>query len=388
MYRIASVIIIIIQTFANSFAQEYNTQLILDSSYTNYLNYRHEAQIAFLNNAIAKGYSFPELYNRLGIAYFNLGNYSLAENSYFQSLKLNSKDTTCIQLLRLSSIYSGNEDLYYYLKDQEPVLDSEKIKTGLVGFYGEYGEKISSNNSLVGNLSYYQLGLNHRIGKRFNLFQSFSNLSQNVNWGNINQYWYYVNSSIQMNRTAAIGFAATYIYADVTLNANKSSPVSSIDYTAEINLKYNYRKWGMKPQLGYLQVNEDKRWNIGSSIMYKFFGNDKLMSDLHVSYFTSANQSPTFLWNPGLLIRLRKNIWLKSDYLYANATNFSLGNQYFIFNSNDITKDRWSFLTEIKLNELLELYLIYQQENKIENESKTSYSFNTFVAGLKIKIFE
>lgn len=367
--------------------QDWTTNKVLDSSYSNYLNYRHQAQIAYLTKALQAGFTFPIIYNRLGIAYLNLGNYADASEQFKHSLDCNKEDTIASYYLELCARLSGNDDLVYYLNRAESNPDEPIHPQGLQSVYGEFGQKVSSTSSQIGDIFYYHIGLQHRIGTRWNLYQAFSNLSQTLSWGSVVQYSYYMNSAVQLNTKHAWVFSGSYIYADITLpSKNATAPISSNDYLIESGWKYTKSKWMLYPHLGWFSVNSDVKWKAGITTAWQVFGNDRYVPELHMAAYSSAQGNPHIIANPAILIKLGSRVWLKTDYLYAKATNFALNNVYVIYNSNDLTQYRLGALLAVKLYSMLDWYLVYQFEEKTRQENQSVYNFNTFVTGIKINL--
>ena len=87
-----------------------NSAIVEQKSYQLYLDKNWNELIKFGNRAINSGFDYYYLQIRIGIAYFEKKNYSLAENHFKKVLQFNSDDELAQEYLYYCFIYNGRNE--------------------------------------------------------------------------------------------------------------------------------------------------------------------------------------------------------------------------------------------------------------------------------------
>jgi hypothetical protein len=134
--------------------------------------------------------------------------------------------------------------------------------------------------------------------------------------------------------------------------------------------------------------NIDSNGQINHSLGVTWYplGNTRISASC-IGYLYSSNWYNSFqsAVNPSVSVMPFKRLCLSAAYLYCNGTNLVEGNGYIVNNRPDPTFARWSYLASISLGKHVDVYALYQIEDKREYTKEFIYHYNLFVAGLKIK---
>jgi hypothetical protein len=190
--------------FQRSFAQkkELNYE---DVEYTTSKLYNEQkwAELkVYGEDAIRHKFNFYYLNLRTGIACYYLKEFYDAIKHLKNSLKNNYQSIIAKEYLYSSYSNLGMEEeaMSYYQKLPADKMSSYGIKkTKLLDYiYTEGALKLSNETDSIGNTTYFNIGLKHRLSYRFSFYHSYSYLSQNLYWGNYKQHQYYISPKISL----------------------------------------------------------------------------------------------------------------------------------------------------------------------------------------------
>ncbi|MEK6615668.1 MAG: hypothetical protein AABZ32_06100, partial [Bacteroidota bacterium] len=125
------------------------------------------------------------------------------------------------------------------------------------------------------------------------------------------------------------------------------------------------------------------------SLSYFPFGNNKL-------FFTGAgyiqkesiSSDYKYAFSPSVSATPFSKLVLSASYFNNQAHHISEMNGYVVNNSGDLTTSRFTFMGNYLLSSHVNFYLLYQLENKTQNNPQnknttTTYSYHNFIGGLK-----
>ncbi len=477
-------------------------------SYQLYLDKNWPELIKVSNKAIKNGYDYFYLQLRVGIAYYEQKNYSIAEGHFQKALSFNADDELSLEYLYYCYLFVGRNEEARWLSKKFSATLAEKIGTdrqSKIGFIAlEGGSKFSNSNYFNTNYlgksnkdfnpaTYFQLGLNHFAKQRVSFYHSLTYYNQKSFVSTISQMQYYVKLSIPLKNNWIISPSAHILNVNSTPNVSAYSdleqqllqsqkPLQSQlqaipqqqtqlinQHKIDSTIIRNINNWhfthpgplpvtkqdslnkavqsdmSIPPQLNQLHldsvnlsqqvenynsqikqaqdnqkaVSTSKNYFIGSLSIQKTFkkamfsigttistiynstqyinygllaynplGNSRLVFGCFGYLNTINNYKVSYVSiSPFVYFQPTTKLSIKLAYLNNGATsnsNIMEDNGYFVNNSKDLTKDRYSTLINYTLSKHIMLYGVYQLENKRESNYLYDYHNNVVVLGLKI----
>lgn len=401
-------------TISSTTVEQKSYQLYQDKNWNELINYGKKA--------IKNGYTYFYMQMRVGIAYYEKKNYSLAEGYFRKALTYNSSDDLALEYLYYCYLFNGRNEEARLLSKQFSKTLSEKIGTdkqsSLNFFMFEAGTKRSDSATYYNNATkdgtnyfnspiYFQLGLHHSIKNSFSLFHSFTYFNQQTFLVTISQPQYYLKAAIPIKNNWLISPSFHWVHIkstkDVMLqgptnnnnnNMGNSPPRPPFNNTTSTLSNYfvgsfMVQKTIKKIALGvgtiFSNMNSVTQYIHNGFASYSVFGNSKLVFGVSAYVHTIDNYSTNNLsLAPFLYIQPTKRISLKVTYLVNNKNNIIEDNGYLVNNSSDLTKYRYGALANFLVSKHLTLYVLYQLEFKRENVQLFNYRYNVFVGGIKI----
>jgi hypothetical protein len=278
-----------------------------------------------------------------------------------------------------------------YINENTKPTDVFRIgKTNLFNqMYIESGVKFSTKPDLIGNLSNSQIGLQHQLNNKLQLFHAYNYLSQNVWWGTIAQQSYYANFEYKQNNNLKFNLAASFLHTNTLVYKTKTdsgsivknnNPFISLSSTIKLN------NFFIKPMFTLSKLNNllDKhtQFQTGGELLFDVNDNEGLVFGLGVFHF-SNNMNLSTLIKPSISYIINDELTISADYFYAHAKNFSDQDGYIIYNSTDKTYDRTNLTLKYEFANNLFLYSVYQFERKQDYLANKDYNFNSIFLGIK-----
>ncbi len=179
------IILFLFFTFSSLFGQTsknfkwYNTR-----TYELYLAQDWDNLITIGKEAINAEIDFYYLRMRLGIAYYNKGEYRNAIPEFTKALNFYEDAPLSVEYLYYSYKFSGRtQDANLLYGKHKLLLDARNVNNGfgfITGLYSEAGLKfISPSNQSVGALKYVHIGAFQQLGSRLSLYQGYMRISRN-----------------------------------------------------------------------------------------------------------------------------------------------------------------------------------------------------------------
>lgn len=398
---------------------ELNSAIIEQKSYQLYVDKNWSELIKYGNTAIDNGYDYFYLRMRIGIAFYEKKNYSLAESHFRKALTFNSADELAQEYLYYCYFLNGRYNESRMLSKNFNKELSQKIGTNQLKpidfILIEAGTKISdslsyydvnkkANSNYFDPAIYFQAGLGHYIKNRVSLFHAFTYFNQKSFSGTTRQIQYYLKAAIPVKNNWLISPAFHYINLNYTTESTlpplppgpghmgpPAKPQTTTTVTASnyfvgsLAVQKTIKKFTLGLGSTVSNMSDITQYLHSGFIAYSILGNSKLIIGctdyLHTidSYSTLNNSIVPFIY-----VQPVNGLSLKASYLLNNGNNIIEDNGYLVNNSPDLTKSRWSFLVNLNLSKHLSVYGLYQLENKTESYQSFNYKYNVIVAGLKI----
>ena len=416
---------------SNGIAQDsLNSASVEQKSYQLYVDKNWSELIKFGNIAIHNGFDYYYLQLRVGIAYYEKKNYSLAESHFKSALKFNTDDELSLEYLYYCYLFNGrNEDARMLSKQFNPSL-ADKIGTSTQSKIGfiliEGGTKITDSIEYYNKgknrkpnyfkpPAYFQIGLNHYINNRISLFHAATYFNQETFLGKTTQLQYFIKTTIPVKNNWLIAPSVHVVNTKNTFMSVATStmfapypgggppppgspPPPVITKTTAVNetKKATYYVGSLAAQkiikkftfgIGSTVSNiADKTQFINSAfVSYAVLGNSKLVLGCGGYVHTKDNYKISYAAaTPFIYVQPTKRLSMKLSYLMNSGANIIEDNGYLVNNSADLTLSRYSALLNLTLNKHLSLYGLYQLEYKHEAVQSFNYRYNVIVAGLKI----
>jgi tetratricopeptide (TPR) repeat protein len=364
------------------------------------------------NQALEKGYDFYYMRVRVGIAYFEKGNYGLAGVHFKEALDFNANDPLAQAYLYFCYLYNGKDEEARNLS----TTFSLKLKTkmglddlSVINFINvEGGPKISSPLSFNAEPSseddyffnpatYFQVGIKHHPKNKFSLFHAATFFNQESYPGKVQQLQYYLHSAIPLKNNWLISPAIhlvrlkfsteyeTLSTVDLTNTQTETFSSTSNYFIASFSIKKSIRKFDFSGGSTYANISEAHQYNHFGDMSFHVFGNSKLVLGLTAYLHTKDDYTSTYnSYAPFIYFQATKFAAVKFTALFNQGNNIIEGNGYLVNNSSDLTKERYNVLVNLRMSKTISLYGMYQLEFKEDADQLFDYHYNMFLAGIKI----
>jgi len=429
-----------------SFAQTEKTN-IDQKTLELFQNKQYKRLIFVGEEAIKNNTDYFFLRFRIGVAYYELGNYRMAVYHLEKALIFNSDDPSELEYLYYSYVFSGRTSDANLLSSR--MTDDSKLRIGyktkfLSSVYFEGGSTLSNNipknagidindtsniygeNDLNNNIMYAHIGLKHEILPFLSLYHGYSHIAIEKrkiisiqNWDTISNYTlsqneYYINADIQLKLGLKLTPAFHFIQADAkslkyqfdTAGEFLSSTLNIKNYVASLAISKEYKRFSFNLYGTYSNLNSAKQIQGGIGITYFPFGNLNLYTNSNLIFFYQklpggqgnvSNKETRLIFDQSVGCKLLPKLWSEASITLGNLANYNEKNAFIVYNIADNIKFKTGISFIYSLSSKLELSLRYQFLNR-ENDyityenSKTSitkttnYQNNAIIGGIKWKL--
>jgi len=367
------------------------------------------------NQALKKGYDFYYMRVRVGVAYFEKGNYALARVHFEKALDFNSYDPLALEYLYFCYLYNGKEEEARNLS----TTFSAKLKTKMgldslspTNFIAvEGGAKISS--SLIFNVdssntddyffnpaTYFQVGIKHHPKNKFSLFHAATLFNQESYAGKVQQLQYFLESAIPLKSnwlispsihlvrlkfSTEIEIQPTFGQANPQRVQTQTFSSTSNYFIGSFSVRKSIRKFDFSGGTTYSNISSANQYNHFGGMSFHVFGNSKLVFGLTGYLHTNDDYTSTYnSYAPFLYLQVTKFASVKLSALFNQGNNIIEGNGYLVNNSLDLTKERYNVLVNLRMSKTISWYGMYQLESKEDGGQLFDYQYSMFLAGIKI----
>ena len=393
MFRLVIIGVLFFSLNANS-QDTLNSSRVEERSYKLFQEKSWNELIAFGNSSLEKGFDYYYLRLRMGIAYFEKGNYRLAQKHFLKAYCFNSLEDFLQEYMYYCYIYNSQ---YYeavkFSKNMSSALKNRlKInKLPIIDYFVLEGGIKQPDKSDLFDVQYGQFSFGHCIGRNISFFHALSVYDQKMTSAKFNQKQYYLSVNIPISKswklTPAFHFINSSIAYEESVLLSPSSYINNY-YVGSLLIKKSISKFDVT--LGSTVANFDTttQFQGNLSVSYYPFGNNKLFfTGLGIIQNDKKSASYKYAFSPSATCTLFRKLTLSGSYLYNEARFITEQNGYIVNNSNDLTFKRVSFMGIYAFTSRVSFYLLYQLENKSQNnyqlKTTTNYSYNNLFGGLK-----
>lgn len=205
MHRLKKLIIVFFIFNGYALSAQLSYRVVDSLSYELYRNQQWE-ELTELGKQLTVDYFDYYYFNvRLGIAYFNLGEYRSSIKFLKRAYQNNSKEAIVKTYLFWCNKYLMREKqakYWYHQMDEKtraitPYQPLKKISS----LYLESGLKISNKKESANDLRYGNISLAHSLSGRIGINHGYTYLDQKFNWGAFSQHQYYLNPYYRLSNT-------------------------------------------------------------------------------------------------------------------------------------------------------------------------------------------
>ncbi|MDI9341136.1 MAG: tetratricopeptide repeat protein [Sediminibacterium sp.] len=396
------------------FAQEESTsENIEQQTYQLYTNGDWKKLIQLGKEAIKQGHDYYYMQMRVGIAYYQLKNYCLAENYFKKALTLNNNDEAALEYLYFCYIFTGKNEHARWLSHSFSGGLAER--TGVVSrkpienIFVEGGTKLSdsltyydtnkkTNTIFFDPPTYLHAGLTHYIKNRVAISHAATYFSQKTFIGNLVQSEYYLKAALPLKGnwllSPSIHWVNINFTSQVPVYPTPPRPPGPPTITNSVSVS-NYFVGSAAIQKAHKRLT----LSVGTSVSnlfdktqllhsafasYAIFGNSSLVIGNTLYLHTNDSYTNTYYsLLPFVYVKPHRRISAKLTYMLNTGNNIIEDNGYFVNNSPDLTSSRYSGMLNVTISKHLDVYGIYQLEFKQESIQKFNYRYNILVGGIK-----
>jgi len=364
-----------------------------------------EKLITIGKEAIVKNKSNYEIEYRLAVAYYNLKKYFDC-SKHFENIKNNyyiTNDYTQ-EYLYYSYLFSGRLQDALLISKKFPFHLQQKIKAKSFEFIdylsAEGGIKVSSRRDIdIKNMTYFNVGLGQKLGYNLRINHAFSTLSQDYIDFDYNQKEYYINANLHISKGFTIIPAYHYINISensVSNNGPGNNPNNNVTGTEEgkitifhLALKKQWNRFTFMPNITYSEQNNLD--NIGTTQYGLDLGytlnafNDKLWLGLGINSLNKASENNT-IFNTEAHYQISPKAFMYAKYINANTSNFSDDNAMYYTNAVSVFNNKVSTTFGYYLTPKFLWYVNYQFENAEDLPNNLTFTYNTFITGIKFDL--
>jgi len=388
--------------------EKMNSAQVDEKSYNLYLSKSWKELIVLGNNAAKQGIDYYYLRMRIGVAYYETHDYMKADRQFTKALAFNSGDPTAEEYLYFCYLYTGR---YMEARKLSKTFTKElarKVGTDSVSAISfimvEGGIKISDSTRLFHDAGYAQIGLGHYVNKSILLFHAVTYYTEAEFRGKTSQFQYYLAGNIPIKNDWEVAPAFQWINRALTppppldtafaigkgtpLKGNRPSAAptaSTVNYfigSMEIRKKIGHFNFALGGCIS--NIDSSMQYMETGSIAYFPLGNSRFALGAQGYLVESNNYGTESAVSPFISVMPCSRLTLSAGYLYSTVFHLIEDNGYIVNNSFDLTPSRWTFQFSVALSRTINVYGLYQLENKVETIAGFDYNYQAFIIGLKI----
>ncbi len=405
------------------------------ATYDYYLKKDWENLITYGNWGLQNGFDYYYLRMRLGIAYYEQKNYRKAIAHFRKALEFNPKETTALEYLYYSYLFSGRKSDAYALVSNFPQSLKNHLhltdKTALTGLsiYNTYRwnpdyTTITSGftlpwelvddgwQAIEKNLNYFNFRFEHQLGNKFSLLHGYGYLTKmrnmfvqnNVNTipyinDRFNQYQIFVSGNLSVHRSISLKLTIHYINlrpktyessswgGGLFSNSDYATVSPQNNWVGYLSGNLDLGLFTFHGGLGYSNLNN--RYQFQKDFMLSFFplGNLNLYSVTKIShqsnYYQSLVYNDHFVFDQTLGFKTFNPLWVELYATWGELSNFSVLDGTVIYNDINPIQYKFGLNLLIPLSEKgIELSILYEymgSESRYFTDSGESLDINNAI---------
>lgn len=441
MHRAGLIILTVIYSLALNAQEKLTYAEVNPRTYQLYLDKDWHTLVREGKRALREGIDYYYLRMRIGIAYYELGRYQASIPHFEKAYSENPDNPAAQEYLYYAYLFSGRHMDALYIAGS--FSDDRKEKTGInketsiyalsFGFTGSSydTEDIIANTkfqdlidtsgfqSIPKKFGLYSLSLSHRIGNSVLLthsaqllrktnfvFNRYDGLNSAIPDQMITQFQYYISPSIRAGRGLTIIPAFHFLSYRIpgVLSSNgmggwstisKSSMHNDFVVSLSVNKTFQYVNTGIS--FSYGTLNEKRQYQPGAEITVYPFGNLNLYSTIKacmlLEYYSRDQMTDRLIIQNTTGFKVFRWLWLEAEGSWGDYANFTEYNGSVVYNSLDVTNNRYGARTIFWLKQGHLQFIInynrYEFTNYYNPEVITEdfiniihYSSNTITGGI------
>jgi hypothetical protein len=284
--------------------------------------------------------------------------------------------------MQYCALLNGQNTVSNYLKPRLGIPNKPIQK-----IYIETGAKLSNRTDSIQHMYIAHAGILLNLSRAIESYQGYAYCSQKSSLYDVIQHQYIGLTNIQLNTNTQLELGFSYLYAAVDNHlTNQSQSINNYTEAIALNKQFANLNIGINAAIG--RLNRKEQWQLGANLNYSLTGNDKLSIQFN-PILQNQNDEFKLIYNPAMIFKASRNLWIITNYTYANTTNYIEQEGFIVNNNYDLTKDKFSVLFNYKTAKNKDVYLCYQFENKQRQfgfpEINQDYTFNTIILGYTLK---
>lgn len=387
--------LVILLALGRAEGQQFSYAEADSTSYALYNGGNWQNLLDYGNRTIAAGTDFPLLRLRMGYAYFNIGNYGAALNSYRQVFARDSHNQTAHLYSYWCNRNLNNDEAAAYHASYLDTASRALLHTSPVSLVEaalETGLGLN-NNTYRGTGTYNRVGLSNRLGWRLQLDESVIYYAQHINYrplyfdpyrqsdnkvdNSINQFEYYAKLNYTLADRLLLFGGYHYLnakYREETYHNNLG--LFGLRYTSSVTALQ------ADADVGRVSAHPVSQYN--GQVMLMPNGNLNLYFITRGSVLDN-NHALNLVFSETAGGKISKSFWLDANLTLGKLNNYLEADGLYVYNAIDVTHFKAAATGYYAIGAHALLYLSYIYERKEDFYNLASYNQHTITGGLKWK---
>lgn len=340
-------------------------------------------------DATNSGIDFKFLRQRIGFAYYSLGNFVDAKFQFEKAMSFDKYDPFSLEYLYFSYLNTGKEDYAGILAER---LSKELSESLLIRQFQiiqsielEYNYKYAIT-SLRSDPKYYRLGIQSKLGYRLMLYQSYSDYKQEIirprrgDTGILSetQPEYFALLNWAVSSKLLVKFAYHYLNVKVG-TSNTTGNLFRLAVAKDIE-RFSFETSGSA-----LSINQQLIYQTDFQTGYIFPGRSNVYLTSAVSEIFQQNDN-RLVFNQKAGLKVIKNIWIEGNVTLGRMPYYNDYNGLYVYNSYDPMVFRTGATIICYLGKNISLWANFSYEQKeYLNMSSLHYDQYSYLGGVKWK---
>lgn len=335
--------------------------------------------------ALTEGVDYYYLRYRIGVAFYERGQYRAAIPHLEKALIFNDFDEVSREYLYYSYLFSerfseAERVSKTFNKAEKKRLNIHQppfLTTAMV----ELGTKLPTFDSLRA-MTFTSIGVGHRIGDVATAFHNFSTVNQTVYYGKVAQKQYYLGVTVPLKN----GFSIQPVFHLIDLNLTSTSPyVSSFhrtDFLGAVQILKHFTLFDASINASQSNLYNESQTQVGVGVTVYPLRNNQLAMSSNATWQKDSTVS-TVLFQLSARYRPTTQWELSAHFYSGNALNVNELNGFLVNNSYDVLRNRFGAMARFNATKNLSVYALGQFENRTESYYEVVYQNITLGIGLQ-----
>lgn len=380
MYKI--VIILLLLWPVTMSAQRASTAGNVDSTtYQLYLAGDWPRLIETAGQALANNIDFKYLRQRMGYAFYSMGDYYASQKQYEAALKFDPLDAGTREFLYYCALNTGNEVSARYHSGKLPSATKKRLNIHPINPVSsvelEYNYK-ANNYGSRSNPTYFRGGITTQLGFRTTLYQSASNYKQTIDTSLVKQpdYLALMNFSITSNTSLSLA----YHHLNTSIDGYKYP--GNLYYGA-LSTRINRYVFGLNGSHFKYGLGEFTQLGVHTGVTVP--GKSGIYFHSYLNTLIESTKSH-LIFTQEVGTRIYKSLWGQALLVLGNIQNYTDHNALYVYNSLDPTIFRTGFSLYWYTNGHISLYINYLYDKKQIEQTTGKYTQQSYLGGIIWKL--